>query len=78
VHANPWIYKIFVDRRRPIPAGAVLHSSVRARMDANRGPTPHTSGAADGADAGWADADWTTLRPVPPAPIPLTPTPPPP
>ena len=63
VHTNPWIYKIFIDRQRPIPADAVLHSSVRARADANHGPAPRTSGPAT-----WADPDWTTLRPVPPTP----------
>lgn len=33
-HRNPWIWSLLIPRRRPIPDGAVLHASVRQRIDA--------------------------------------------
>ncbi|HEY2557257.1 MAG TPA: DUF2235 domain-containing protein [Diaminobutyricibacter sp.] len=60
IHKNPWIYKIFIDRTRPIPADAVLHSSVRARIQGGGLYTPHLTPSVQ-----WADPDWETLTPLP-------------
>ncbi|MCU1575916.1 MAG: hypothetical protein JWP70_620 [Leifsonia sp.] len=71
VHKNPWIYKIFIDRRRPIPLDAVVHSSVRARMEAPGRYAPSVTSSTR-----WADPEWTTLRPLPgqAAPVAAQPT----
>ncbi|WP_281535052.1 phospholipase effector Tle1 domain-containing protein [Cryobacterium breve] len=60
VHSNSWIWKIFVDRTRPIPANAIIHSSVRPRTEATglyRTRIP--SGVK------WADPNWRDLAPIP-------------
>jgi uncharacterized protein (DUF2235 family) len=72
IHKNPWIYKIFIDRTRPIPADAVLHSSVRARIEGGGLYAPRLTPTVQ-----WADPTWETLIPLP-APTPSAPTPPPP
>jgi hypothetical protein len=61
IHKNPWIYKIFIDRTRPIPPDAVLHSSVRARIEGANPYTPRLTPTVQ-----WADPTWETLNPLPP------------
>ena len=68
IHKNPWIYKIFIDRTRPIPADAVLHSSVRARIEGGG------VRAAPDADLQWADPTWETPTGRPPSLAPASPT----
>ena len=68
IHKNPWIYKIFIDRTRPIPADAVLHSSVRARIEGAGLYTPRLTPTVQ-----WADPTWETLTPLPGAAAPATP-----
>ena len=60
IHKNPWIYKIFIDRTRPIPADAVLHSSVRARIEGAEPYAPRLTPSVQ-----WADPGWATLAPLP-------------
>jgi uncharacterized protein (DUF2235 family) len=60
VHLNSWIWKIFIDRTRPIPREAFIHSSVRPRMTA---PGPYAAHVPS--DVQWADPNWTVLTPLP-------------
>ncbi|MDY7527858.1 MULTISPECIES: DUF2235 domain-containing protein [unclassified Cryobacterium] len=60
VHANSWMWKIFIDRTRPIPANAFIHSSVRPRMEA---PGLYETRIPSGVQ--WADPNWIDLAPVP-------------
>lgn len=60
VHSNSWIWKIFIDRTRPIPREAFIHSSVRPRMTA---PGPYAAHIPSGVQ--WADPNWTVLAPLP-------------
>jgi uncharacterized protein (DUF2235 family) len=60
VHSNSWIWKVFIDRTRPIPPGAFIHSSARPRMSA---PGPSAARVPRGVQ--WADPRWTDLAPLP-------------
>ncbi|MEO7122157.1 MAG: DUF2235 domain-containing protein [Lacisediminihabitans sp.] len=60
VHSNSWIWKIFIDRTRPIPPNAFIHSSVRPRMTA---PGPYAARIPSSAQ--WADPNWTDLTALP-------------
>lgn len=60
IHRNSWIWKIFIDRTRPIPADAVIHSSVMSRMST---PGPYSSRVGPGVT--WADPEWAVLNPLP-------------
>jgi len=60
VHSNSWIWKIFIDRTRPIPANALIHSSVRHRLEA---PGSYKRRIPSGSQ--WADPNWIDLSPLP-------------
>ena len=57
IHKVGWIWALALYRTRPIPPGARVHDSVRARMQQQpkyaRGRIP--------SDVEWADPDWLTV-----------------
>ncbi|MBG6058205.1 uncharacterized protein (DUF2235 family) [Cryobacterium sp. MP_M3] len=59
VHSNSWIWRIFIDRTRPIPPNAFIHSSVRPRM-----ATSGSYAARAPAGVQWADPNWMNLAPL--------------
>ena len=60
VHSNSWMWKIFIDRARPIPPNAFIHSSVRPRTTAQG-----LYAARIPSGVQWADPNWTVLAPLP-------------
>ncbi|MFF7472997.1 phospholipase effector Tle1 domain-containing protein [Streptomyces sp. NPDC008092] len=62
VHRNGPLWTLVGRRHRPLPAGAVLHSSVRLRRERDPGYRPDLPDPQQ--PEGWADPDWT--KPVPP------------
>ena len=57
-HRNRAVWDLLVPRRRPIPAGAHVHSTVRERIAAVPAYRPRIPD-----DVVWADADWTAVAP---------------
>lgn len=57
-HSNSWVWNLVGPRTRPIPAGAHVHASVRARMGADAGYRPELT------DPVWVDERWVTFRPL--------------
>ena len=55
LHKNAWPWVLLGTRRRPIPRGACVHSSVQARISADHGYDP--IGATQ---VTWVDGDWAT------------------
>ena len=57
LHKNGAIWRLLGTRQRPIPSGARVHESVKARMASDKSYNPIGN-----VDVTWADPDWTTLR----------------
>jgi uncharacterized protein (DUF2235 family) len=57
VHRMSWAWRFLGERRRPIPTGSRMHTSVRERIGTVTGYDPIGS-----TNVTWADEDWTTLR----------------
>ena len=56
-HRNGWAWSLLFPRTRPVPAGAVVHASVRERMSAVPGYQPRLTRTT------WADEAWAPTGP---------------
>ncbi|WP_102141896.1 DUF2235 domain-containing protein [Mycobacterium hubeiense] len=60
IHKMSWAWSLLVPRRRPVPAGAKVHASVRARIERQPG-----YGRRLPSDVVWAEPDWLGAAEIP-------------